>query len=155
MMAKNVRFESVSLWVQIWDASFDMVSPTVATEIGKCMGVVEEVEKRRNKDGQNLFMRVKVVIPIAKPIRRRGFLASSDGQKTWTTFRYERLPMFCDYCGLLGHDIKNCAIYFGLMKSRKEVQLQYGEWLKASGGRKRVERTKSGRGNTVPEKENI
>ena len=141
--------------MQIWDASFDMVSPTVVTEIGRCMGVVEEVEKRRNKDGQNLFMRVKVVIPIAKPIRRRGFLAGSDGQKTWTTFRYERLPMFCDYCGLLGHDIKHCAIYFGLMKSRKEVQLQYGEWLKASGGRKRVERTKSGRGNTVPEKENI
>ena len=84
-----------------------------------------------------------------------GFLAGSDGQKTWTTFRYERLPMFCHYCGLLGHDIKHCAIYFGLMKSRKEVQLQYGEWLKASGGRKRVERTKSGRGDTVPEKENI
>ena len=132
-----------------------MVSPIVATEIGKRMGLVEEVEKRHNKDGHNLFMRVKVAIPIAKLIRQVGFLAGSDGQKTWTTFRYERLPMFCDYCGLLGHDIKHCAIYFGLMKSRKEVQLQYGEWLKASGGRKRVERTKSGRGNTVPEKENI
>ena len=58
-------------------------------------------------------------------------------------------------CGLLGHDIKHRANYFVLMKFGKEVQLQYGEWLKASGGRKRVERTKSGRGNTVPEKENI
>ena len=47
--------------MQIWDASFDMVSPTVATEIGRCMGVVEEVEKRHNKDGKNLFIRVKVV----------------------------------------------------------------------------------------------
>lgn len=66
--AKNVRFNSVSLWVQIWDAPFDMVSPTIATEIGSRMGVVEEVEKRRRQDGQNLFMRVKVVIPIAKPV---------------------------------------------------------------------------------------
>lgn len=66
--AKNVRFNSVSLWVQIWDAPFDMVSPTIAAEIGSRMGVVEEVEKRRRQDGQNLFMRVKVVIPIAKPV---------------------------------------------------------------------------------------
>ena len=132
-----------------------MVSPIVATEIGKRMGVVEEVEKRHNKDGHNLFMRVKVAIPIAKPIHLGGFLAGSDSQKTWTTFRYERLPMFCHYCGLLGHDIKHCAIYFRLMKSGKEVRLQYGEWLKASRGRQRMERTKSGRGDTVPEKENI
>lgn len=66
--AKNVRFNSVCLWVQIWDAPFDMVSPTIAAEIGSRMGVVEEVEKRRRQDGQNLFMRVKVVIPIAKPV---------------------------------------------------------------------------------------
>lgn len=66
--AKNVRFNSVSLWVQIWDAPFDMVSPTIAAEIGSRMGVVEEVEKRRRQDGKNLFMRVKVVIPIAKPV---------------------------------------------------------------------------------------
>ena len=132
-----------------------MVSPIVATEIGKRMGVVEEVEKRHNKDGHNLFMRVKVAIPIAKLIRREGFLVGLDGQKTWTTFKYERLPMFCHYCGLLGHGIKHCAIYFRLMKSGKEVRLQYGEWLKASRGRQRMERTKSGRGDTVPEKENI
>ena len=89
MTAKNVWFDMLSLWVQIWDASFDMVSPTVATEIGSHMGVVEEVEKRRRQDGKNLFMRVKVAIPIAKPIRRRGFLVGSNGQKTWTTFKYE------------------------------------------------------------------
>ena len=123
MTAKNVRFDLLSLWVQIWDASFDMVSPTVAAEIGSCMRVVEEVEKRRRQDGQNLFMRVKAAIPITKPVRRGGFLVGLDGQKMMTTFKYERLPMFCHYCGLLGHDIKHCANYFVLMKSGKEVQL--------------------------------
>ena len=73
MTAKNVQFDSVSLWVQIWDAPFDMVSPIVAAEIGSHMGVVEEVEKRHRQDGQNLFIRVKVAIPIVKPVRRGDF----------------------------------------------------------------------------------
>ena len=47
MTAENVRFESVALWIQIWGAPFDMVSPKVATEVGSRLGEVEEVEKRR------------------------------------------------------------------------------------------------------------
>jgi len=103
--------------------------------VGRRLGVVEEVEQRRRKDMQNMFMRVKVAIPIAKPLRRGGFLSGSDGQRVWTTFKYERLPLFCHFCGLLGHDLKHCASYFALVKKENEVQCPYGEWLKASGGR--------------------
>ena len=58
MTASNVKFESVSLWVQVWDAPFDMISPTVAEEIGSRIGIVEAVEKRIKQQAQNLFMRV-------------------------------------------------------------------------------------------------
>ena len=135
MTATNVKFDSVALWVQIWGAPFDMVCPQVAAAVGRRLGVVEEVEQRRRKDIQNMFMRVKVAIPIAKPLRRGGFLSGSDGQRVWTTFKYERLPLFCHFCGLLGHDLKHCAGYFALVKKENEVQCPYGEWLKASGGR--------------------
>lgn len=43
---RNVRFKSLPLWVQIWDAPFDMVSPKVAVKVGSRLGVVVEVEKR-------------------------------------------------------------------------------------------------------------
>ena len=121
--------------MQIWDAPFDMACPRVAREVGNRLGAVEKVERRQRQDQQNRFMRVKVEIPISKPLRRGGYLAGSDGEKVWTTFKYERLPMFCHHCGLLGHDIKHCAKYFALTKNGKEAPLQYGEWLKASGGR--------------------
>ena len=45
MTAGNVKFESVSYWVQIWGASFDMVSPSMAKAVGGRIGVAEEVEK--------------------------------------------------------------------------------------------------------------
>ena len=139
MTAGNVKFESASLWVQIWGAPFDMVSPKVAEEIGNRLGIVEEVEKRSKQDIPGFFMRVKVAIPLAKPIRRGAFLADSGGQRSWVTFKYERLTLFCYHCGLLGHDLKHCAKYFAVTKGKGngEVEHQYGEWLKASGSRVR------------------
>ncbi|KAK7853610.1 hypothetical protein CFP56_035234 [Quercus suber] len=94
MKAENVQLEHASLWVQIWGAPFDMVSPQVAGEV-------------------------------------RG----SDGERSWVTFKYECLPMFCHYCGLLGHDLHHCANHFSATKSEKEIDYQYGDWLKAQGGR--------------------
>ena len=34
MMAKNVHFDSLPIWIQIWDAPFDMVCSQVAEEVG-------------------------------------------------------------------------------------------------------------------------
>ena len=127
MTAKNVKFETVSLWVQIWGAPFDMVSPKVAAEVGRRLGVVEEVERKQKHEMQNLFMRVKVALPISKPIQRGGFIAGSEGGRTWVTYRYERLPILCHYCGLLGHDVRHCAGFFATSKNGGEVDCQYGE----------------------------
>ena len=45
MIAGNVKFESVSCWVQILGVPFDMVSPSVVEAVGGQIGVVKEVEK--------------------------------------------------------------------------------------------------------------
>nr|POE60892.1 uncharacterized protein CFP56_31317 [Quercus suber] len=136
MKAENVRLNQASLWVQIWGAPFDMISTRVATEVGSRLGEVVEVECRRPKqDEANYFMRVKVALPISKPLRRGGFIAGSDGERSWITYKYERLPMFCHFCGLLGHDLRHCASHFSATRSGGDVEFQYGDWLKATGGR--------------------
>ena len=112
-----------------------MACPKVVEEVGCHLGVVEEVEKSQRKDLQNLFMRVKVAIPILKLVRRGFFLVGSNRKKIWVSFKYERLPMFCHYYGLLGHDLKHCASHFALTKNSKEAPWKFGKWLKASGGR--------------------
>ncbi|KAL0010776.1 hypothetical protein SO802_005884 [Lithocarpus litseifolius] len=116
MTARNVKFETTPLWVQIWDAPFDMVSPKVATEVGSRLGVVVELEKRQKLEAQCLFMRVQVSIPISKPIR-----GGSDGTHHWVNFKYERLAMFCHFCGMMGHDLRHCASYFAASKNSGEV----------------------------------
>jgi len=91
MTVANVKFDSVALWIHIWGAPFDMSLSKVATEIGSRLGEVVGVEKRKVREGQNLFMRVKVSVPMSKPLRRGGFIGGSDGQCSWVSYKYERL----------------------------------------------------------------
>ena len=122
MTATNIKWDTASIWVQIWGAPFDMISSVVATRIGSRLGVVEEVEKWRRQEEQNLFMRVRVALPITKPLRCGAYIAGTDGERTWVTFKYERLPMFCHFCGLLGHDIQHCAGHYATEKGNEEVE---------------------------------
>ncbi|KAK7821724.1 hypothetical protein CFP56_037355 [Quercus suber] len=138
MTVGNIIMETTSLWVQIWGAPFDMFSPRVAKEVGDRLGVAEEVEWKNKKDDINLFMRVRVALPISKPLRRGGFLAGSDGECSWLTFKYERLPMFCHYCGILGHDLKYCAAHYAVEKNGGNIVYQYEDFLRAVGARARV-----------------
>lgn len=78
-----------------------------------------------------------MAIPILKPIRRGGFLAGSDGKRNWVPFKYERLPIFCHLCRLLGHDIWHYARHFALQRNGAEVICEYGDGLRAAGGHPR------------------
>ena len=111
-----------------------MFSLKVAIEVGSKMGVVEEVEKRQKQEAQSLSMQVKVSIPISKPIWRWSYIYCRIRWGSYLGYiKYERLPMFCHYCGLLGHDIQHCAGHYATSKNRREVVCQYGDWLKALG----------------------
>ena len=77
-----------------------MSSPKVAFEIRRRLGEMVEVEKRRGLESHNLFMQVKVALPLSKPLRRGGFIGGSDGQRSCVDYKYERLPLFCHYRGL-------------------------------------------------------
>ena len=138
MTMGNIIMETASLWVQIWGAPFDMLSPWVAKEVRGRLGVVEEVELKKRKDDINFFMRVRVALTISKPLKRGGFLARLDGERSWVTFKYEWLPMFCHYCGILGHDLKHCVAHYAVEKNGGNIDYQYGDFLRATGGRARV-----------------
>nr|POE99626.1 hypothetical protein CFP56_49353 [Quercus suber] len=74
-------------------------------------------------------MRIKVELPIDKPLRRGGNVVSLDGEKFWVNFKYEWLPTFCFLCGKLGHDGKHCLDF----PNGQNTSRQYSEWLRAGG----------------------
>lgn len=93
---------------------------------------------KERKDDVNFFMRFRVDLPISKPLRREGFIAGSNEESSWVSFKYERLPIFYHYCGILGHDLKHCATHYTVQKNGGNLEYQYGDFLRPTGGRARA-----------------
>lgn len=77
-------------------------------------------------------MRIRMDLPIDKPLRRGENIVNSEGDNYWVTFKYERFPNFCFLCGILGHEW-NCFS----SPSNTKAHRQYGDWLRANGCSKR------------------
>ena len=81
----------------------------IGKEIGSKIGNVLEVDKRAIQADQAKFLRIRVEMQLDKPLwRGRGYVKNDEGGRIWVDFRYERLPIFCYICGILGHDEKHC-----------------------------------------------
>ena len=68
----------------------------------------------------------------------------------WISFQYERLPIFCYWCGLLNHDKKDCPMWLRSKGSLRKEEQQYGGWMRATMERfyKSQPITKQGRANS-------
>nr|POF18918.1 uncharacterized protein CFP56_29741 [Quercus suber] len=126
MTATFVRFNSIPMWVQVWGLPFDLLFEAVGRDIGNGQGKVVEVDLKAFSFDQAYFLRVRVELPLEKPLRRGGVVASPEGDKVCIGFKYERLVGLCFKCGRIGHEAKVCSLQID-----HQQELPYGEWLKA------------------------
>ena len=123
----NISFTHTPFWVQVWGLPFEYMSKDAGKDIGSRLGRVLEVDKRSLQAEQAKFIRVRIELPIDKPLRRGGNITNTEGDRCSIIFKYERLPTFCYICGILGHYDKYC--HENHMENVNERQ--YGEWLRA------------------------
>ncbi|KAK7835487.1 uncharacterized protein CFP56_023490 [Quercus suber] len=138
MTATSVQFNSIPMWVQMWGLPFDLLSEEVGRDIGNGLGTVVEVDLKAFSSDQARFLRVRVELPLEKPLRRGGVVASPEGDKICIGFKYERLVGLCFKCGRIGHEARVCSFHVDHQQG-----LPYGEWLKA-GSRKTYATANSG-----------
>ena len=69
---KKISFSHYPLWVQIWGLPFENMTEEIGKDIGSKIGRVLEVDKRAMQADQAKFLRIRVEVPIDKPLRREG-----------------------------------------------------------------------------------
>ena len=96
------------------------------------MGMVEEMDVSATDYLLGKYIRVCVRIDITQALCRGRLINFGGSKPVWVGFKYERLPIFCYWCGKLNHDEKDCGMWLRSKGSLQAHDQQYGLWLRAS-----------------------
>uniref|UniRef100_A0A803PJT9 DUF4283 domain-containing protein n=1 Tax=Cannabis sativa TaxID=3483 RepID=A0A803PJT9_CANSA len=99
-------------WIQAHSIPFGMKSYKPAKMIGDEVGDFLEVDKTTLLKVSGLFLRVRVLLDVSKPIPR-GILVDFRNihKEKWLNFKYENLPNICFHCGMFDHTLTKCVSY--------------------------------------------
>lgn len=106
----TIRFDRSPFWIQIHGLPMRMQTKEVAEKIVGPMGTIEKMDVEPRGFSMGKYLRARVTIDISKPLCRGRAVRMGGTEKGWVDFCYERLPIFCYWCGKLDHDNRDCPL---------------------------------------------
>lgn len=154
----QVKMDELYIWMQVYDLPVGFNSEIVLKSIGNYAGKFIMFDPKNFQSIWKPFLRIKVAINVNKPLKSQMRVKKSGGEWSWITFKYERLPTFCFYCGIIGHSEKFCEALFddvdndGTRKydaslratMRTQIATSKNQWLRSADGGKLMSRKTGG-----------
>ena len=103
--------------------------------LGGSLGEVVKVDVREQGFSMGKFLRVRVDINISEPLCKGRMVRMGGPTLVWVDFCYERLPIFCYWCGKLDNDDRDCPLWIQSKESLGPKDKQFGPWLRAESKR--------------------
>ena len=94
----------------MWGLPFDLLLEDLGRDIGSGLSEVLEVDLKAFSSDQACFIRIRVELPLDKPLSQGGVVVSPEGDKVCIGFKYERLVRLFYQCGRIGHEAKECSV---------------------------------------------
>ena len=91
--------------------------------------VISQSEQKLHNGGHSIHM--KVIVDITLSLCRGCLVSFSDKKQVWVSFRYERLPNLCYWCGCLIHDDQDYKHWIESEGTLKIDQREFGPSLRA------------------------
>jgi hypothetical protein len=150
---RTLVFNQATFWVQIHNLPILSLKKDIALSLGRSIGKVLKTSETDDEVGGRRIMRIRVLVDITKPLCRGRKIGLSKGGEGWVSFKYERLPNFCYWCGLLTHGKKDYNYWLHNQDSLNQEEQGYGVWLWAGMDRplRKVEVQVAGRYKPPPE----
>ncbi|XP_074290614.1 uncharacterized protein LOC141617329 [Silene latifolia] len=115
------------IWARVYDLPISgRSSQTNARRIGDMLGSFVAAEYGPNVE-LDRAIRIRVLHDVREPLKAGVPISMKAGRVVTFDVKYERLPLFCYGCGVIGHGEKDCE-----HGPYEEEELEYGEWLRAS-----------------------
>lgn len=132
----NYKLNKIPAWVRIQGIPEGLMKKKELAE--KVAGKVESppITVMVNEGRINLtpYLRAWVFLLLDKPLVR--VVSITTKEKANYLVQYEKLPMFCDYCGFIGHEVTECGD-----GTRAAAECNWGDWLLVRFDSNRTNRT--------------
>jgi hypothetical protein len=100
----ELTLTKVPFWIQVHGLPLHNMTTKNAIAIGKGLGQFLRVEEFGGVLSTfRSYLRILVEIDSNKPLKPGFEFSRQEGNATWISLKYERLDVYCTYCGLLGH----------------------------------------------------
>lgn len=119
----------LKMWIQIHDLPTGYMSEAVGKQLGDFFGEFLEYDQKNNTSIWRECMRIRVLIDVRKPLKRKKKILRKNGQEVIVMCKYERLGEFCFSCGMVSHTERYCKKF--LDKTEGVMEREWGNWLKA------------------------
>lgn len=129
----EIPLTSAEFWVQVHKLPVEFFTEKIAKAVGSSLGDFVRADKKNFDGAWKTFLRVRVLLDITKPLKRKMKIKKGSGDWLWVELKYERLPNFCFLCGIIGHTKRFCPKLFE--GANEETERPYGSWLRATGRR--------------------
>lgn len=105
---KDYDFSKSPIWIQVWHVPIHWLSIETGRNIGGMLGYVHDMIIMDAGERDERHLKIQVEVDLTKPLVR-GTMLKYKMVKCWVEFRYEQLPTFYFYCGIIWHNEKMCA----------------------------------------------
>ncbi|KAL4324997.1 hypothetical protein GQ457_11G001760 [Hibiscus cannabinus] len=125
---KEYNFHPLPIWIRIYDVPLGYMNSKAGETIGNKIESHIATDLRDEMGCAGEYLRLRIEINSSKPLKRCTVLGRlmKSGQPRVCMIKYERLPWFCFYCGIIGHEHQLCPE----KPEGNSPPFQYGDWLR-------------------------
>lgn len=126
----EIDFSTILFWIQVHNLPRNRMNLDTALKIGNYAGQFLSTDNTAPYQITRKFMRIRVAVNTAQPLKAGCFILRDDGTRSWISFKYERLSDFCYNCGHVNHTIYACSIEQTTAQHQSNGIQAFGDWMR-------------------------
>jgi hypothetical protein len=100
----SALFTHVPMWVQFRSIQFYLLTKKLARELGQQVGSLVKIGNNARGNICDKILRARVQLPLYMALQKEITLMDEiTDEQVEVQIRYERIPIFCLFCGFIGH----------------------------------------------------
>ena len=130
----SLAFQFTTFWIHIHELLVQCLNQETQDAIGSSLSTPLLMIDLESEGGKGNYLRVRVRvqvrIDITKPLNRARKVWSEGSVIGCVILKYECLPNFCYWCGLVSHDDRDCECWLRSKGSLKKSDQNFGDWMR-------------------------